>query len=114
MIERAVWMILKGIAFTLVIGASIAVIIWACCSCGKDASAAAYKPAPMYEGRMKFAGSSRAGDEMRAARNVYIWIDTETGICYAAMPEGGMVMLVNHDGSPFVANGWRDYSDSDS
>lgn len=47
-----------------------------------------------YEGRMKYAGSC-------------VWIDTETGVCYLAM-RGGICVMVDHDGKPYVANGWRD------
>lgn len=59
-----------------------------------------------YEGRMKYAGTSRHG-----ANWIRIWIDTETGICYAESAYGGITILVNHDGTPFVANGWRDYTE---
>ena len=71
MIERAVWMILKGIAFTLVIGASIAVIIWACCSCGKKTA----DPPLQYQDRMKLVDKQFNG-------RVRILVDKETGVCY--------------------------------
>lgn len=36
--------------------------------------------------------------------------DRETGIQYLLNTEsGGAVMLVNQDGKPYLANGWRDY-----
>ena len=111
MIGKNVWTIIKSIVHAVVLGATIAMIVCVSSGCSKDTSAAVQKPAPMYEDRMKFAGSSTAGDEIRANRMVYIWIDKETGVCYAAMPEGGMVMLADHDGKPFVANGWRDFAE---
>ena len=48
-----------------------------------------------YEHRMKYAG----GD---------VWIDTETGVCYWTTYKGGTCVMVNQDGTPFIANGWRD------
>ena len=99
MIERVVLMILKGIVYTLAIGACIAVIIWACVACGKEDQ-------PMqYEGRMKFAGWSYAESP---SKQVGVWIDTETGVCYCGA-NGKLTMMVDHDGKPFIANGWRDY-----
>lgn len=41
-----------------------------------------------------------------------VYMDTETGVCYLAIKdaEGNAIcVMVNQDGSPYVANGWRDY-----
>ena len=50
----------------------------------------------MYKGRMKYAGSN-------------IYIDTETGVCY--LQNYGFTVMVNQDGTPYIANGWRDYDE---
>ena len=48
-----------------------------------------------YMNRMKYAGDD-------------IYIDTETGVCY--WKTGSFVtMLVDHNGDPYIANGWRDW-----
>ncbi len=52
-----------------------------------------------YDGRMKIIG----GDTFTT-----IYVDKETGVCYLAARQG-VTLMVNADGSPFVANGWRDY-----
>lgn len=37
--------------------------------------------------------------------------DRETGIQYLMNTyEGGFIMLVDKDGNPYIANGWRDYA----
>lgn len=50
-----------------------------------------------YDNRMKYAGG-------------HVWIDTETGVCYL---EGrtAVTVMVEQDGTPYIANGWRDYGD---
>ena len=42
-----------------------------------------------------------------------IWIDTDTGVCYLHDADGGFVVMVDHTGMPYIANGWRDWSDGD-
>jgi len=39
---------------------------------------------------------------------IYIVMDTETGVCYLHNESGGITPLLNQDGTPYVANGWRD------
>ena len=53
-----------------------------------------------YDNRIKYAG----GDSVHQ-----VLIDTETGICYLKTTYGGVCVMVNQDGTPFIANGWRDY-----
>lgn len=73
-------------------------------SCGKEEQ-------PMqYKGRMKFAGWSYVG---APGKQVGVWIDTETGVCYCGSNEK-LTVMVDHDGKPFVANGWRDYGADDN
>lgn len=55
-----------------------------------------------YDGRMKYAGGNTAYE---------VLIDTETGICYLKTASGGVCVMVNQDGTPYVANGWRDYAE---
>lgn len=38
----------------------------------------------------------------------WVMVDTETGCCYVFGARGGVCQLTNHDGSPYLANGWRD------
>lgn len=52
-----------------------------------------------YDGRMKYAGTSGVAS---------IYIDAETGVCYLGA-NGHYTVMVNQDGTPFIANGWRDY-----
>lgn len=42
-----------------------------------------------------------------------IYIDTETGVCYLHTSYGGLCVMVDRNGNPYIANGWRDYSDGD-
>ena len=53
------------------------------------------RPPKQYENRMKYAGGN-------------VWIDTETGVCYLKVSYSGVCVMVNQDGTPFIANGWRD------
>lgn len=78
-----------------VAGAALAVLILT--GCGKEqAKEEDMAPLP-YEERMQYAGD-------------YIWIDTETGICYWQMnPKGDATILIDREGKPFIANGWRDF-----
>ena len=41
-----------------------------------------------------------------------IFIDTETGVCYLDTDTGVTVML-DHNGKPYIANGWRDWGGDD-
>lgn len=52
-----------------------------------------------YDGRMKTAGKGFDWE---------VLIDTETGVCYLTTYKGGTCVMVNQDGAPFIANGWRD------
>lgn len=38
----------------------------------------------------------------------WIMLDPETGCCYIFGARGGVCQLTNYDGSPYLANGWRD------
>lgn len=64
----------------------------------------------MYQGRMKYAGISSLD---RGSRSGHIWIDTETGVCYIESFNGVFTVMVDREGKPFIANGWRDWSDGD-
>lgn len=52
-----------------------------------------------YDGRMKTVGAGVMWE---------ILVDTETGVCYLRTYKGGPCVMVNQDGTPFIANGWRD------
>lgn len=63
------------------------------CGCGDRAPR-------LYDNRMKIASNGTFHT---------ILIDTETGVCYLTSYKGGTCVMVNQDGTPFIANGWRDY-----
>ena len=42
-----------------------------------------------------------------------IYVDTDTGVCYLRGISGGYCVMVDHNGNPCIANGWRDWSDGD-
>lgn len=42
--------------------------------------------------------------------NYKIYVDTNTGLCYM-MTGKNITVLYDHDGVPYVENGWRDYDD---
>lgn len=98
-ITKIVYMILRGILYIAVIAAAMLFILLAVSGCSRSER----KPL-VYEGRMQFAGISGSSLE--------VWIDTQTGICYLTSPDGIEVM-VDHEGKPFIANGWRDYGAED-
>lgn len=92
--------ILDAVALILVV-ITIIIIVAVCSSCGKEEK-------PMqYINRMQFAGWSYAESP---SKKVGVWIDKETGVCYCGA-NGKLTMMVDHDGKPFVANGWRDYNE---
>jgi len=44
-----------------------------------------------------------------------ILVDTDTGVCYIRNAgAGGFCVMVDHNGNPYIANGWRDWSDGDA
>lgn len=45
---------------------------------------------------------------IKTGEEYWIMVDTETGCCYLFGARGGVVQLTNYDGSPYLANGWRD------
>lgn len=49
--------------------------------------------------------------EMRTietGNDYFIMLDPETGCCYLFSASGGVCQLTKNDGSPYLANGWRD------
>lgn len=85
------------IAFTILF---LLLVVMYLSACGKT------KAPKQYEDRLAFAGWSYVGIP---GKQVGVWIDTETGVCYCGSSEK-LTMMVDHDGKPFVANGWRDFS----
>ena len=39
----------------------------------------------------------------------FIAVDTDTGVEYLGTADGHMTVLIDHEGNPVIANGWRDY-----
>ena len=42
-----------------------------------------------------------------------ILVDTDTGVCYLRTSYGGLCVMVDHTGKPYIANGWRDWGGND-
>ena len=61
-----------------------------------------------YKDRMQYAGCT-IKDGIETA---YIWIDSETGVCYL-QSRTGITVMVDREGKPFIANGWRDWGGDD-
>lgn len=92
--------ILDGVVVMLIVVVLI-IIVAVCSGCGK------IEPPYQYSNRMKYAGASPNSE-----LNLYVWIDTETGVCYVGNGKGStLTVLVDHDGRPYIANGWRDYNE---
>ena len=85
-----------GVLISLFIAASIV-------GCGVE------KEPLQYSGRMKYAGKSID----HGIQGGYLWIDTETGVCDLESNTGVFTVMVDREGKPFIANGWRDWSDGD-
>ena len=45
----------------------------------------------------------------RGMYSVYRIVDMETGVQYLTVNNGGTCVIVDKDGNPYLANGWRDY-----
>lgn len=101
--------LLKILVHALAIGVVILFLMFVamyCNGCEKQSA-----PAPLqYESRLKFAGWSHVG---APGKQVGVWIDTETGVCYCGSNDK-LTMMVDHDGAPYIANGWRDYGADDN
>lgn len=103
-LTRLVYMILRCLAYIALFAVVIIFILFVCAGCGKKT-----KTPYQYENRMKFAGNSDGTFGMS------VWIDTETGVCYAVRngASSSPTVLVDRDGRPFIANGWRDFGAED-
>lgn len=40
-----------------------------------------------------------------------IGVDTQTGVEYLFTSKGNVTVLVDQEGKPYIANGWRDYGE---
>ena len=38
-----------------------------------------------------------------------IAVDTQSGVEYLWTEKGNVITLIDHEGRPYLANGWRDY-----
>lgn len=79
---------ISGRCLGIVASVSLALLVTGC----------GHRAPRQYDGRMKYAGTSGVTS---------IYIDTETGVCYLGA-NGHYTVMVNQDGTPFIANGWRD------
>ena len=107
---KLVYTVLRGILYIGLIAAILLLILLACGGCGNAKTTTANNPR-QYDDRMKLIGRSWSGAKETAVNDIYIWVDTETGVCYIAKYEGGITVMVDRDGKPYVANGWRDYDE---
>lgn len=53
----------------------------------------------------------RVTDDADSYWSIYRIVDTETGVQYISVPNGGTCVIVDRDGKPLIANGWRDYGE---
>ena len=53
----------------------------------------------------------RVTDDGDTFWTIYRIVDTETGVQYISVPNGGTCVIVDRDGKPLIANGWRDYDE---
>ena len=51
--------------------------------------------------------------KIECTANYAILVDTDTGVCYLHTPHGGLCVMVDHNGNPYIANGWRDWGGDD-
>ena len=61
------------------------------------------------------AGCGREDRRLRTVESnssYHIYVDTETGVCYVSQGFG-MTVLLDHNGKPYIANGWRDWGGDD-
>lgn len=54
-------------------------------------------------------GSSKRFNTIESQLSYKVWVDTQTGVEYLMTEYGNVTVLVDKDGNPLLANGWRDY-----
>lgn len=59
-------------------------------------------------GCRKDASTNKRMRKIESGFDYAVIMDTNTGICYLRTGNE-VVVLLDHDGSPYVENGWRDY-----
>lgn len=88
---------MKRLCFSIALNVVLLCIVIVLCGAVFESEEVSARSPQLYVNRMKYVGSS-------------IYVDTETGICYLH-GSGAYTLMLDHDGMPFVANGWRDYDD---
>ena len=53
----------------------------------------------------------RVTDDDGSRYRIYRIVDTDTGVQYLSVPNGGTCVIVDRDGKPLIATGWRDYGE---
>lgn len=61
------------------------------------------------EGLFFYEGSSERFKTIESQFSYSVCIDTQTGVEYLVTNHGNITVLVDKDGKPYLANGWRDY-----
>lgn len=56
-----------------------------------------------------YEGSSSRFNTIESQFSYTVWVDTQTGVEYLMTNHGNVTVLVDKDGKPLLANGWRDY-----
>lgn len=62
-----------------------------------------------YESPFFYEGSSGRFNVIESQPSYTIAVDTQTGVEYLMTKYGKVTVLVDKDGKPLLANGWRDY-----
>lgn len=89
----------KTIAGIIGILAIILIVLLIISGCGKA------EPAPYYF----YEGESPRFTVIERGTDYTIAVDTQTGVEYLWTQKGNVTTLINHEGKPYLANGWRDY-----
>lgn len=89
----------KTIAGIIGILAIILIVLLIISGCGKA------EPAPYYF----YEGESPRFTVIERGTDYAITVDTQTGVEYLMTNHGNVTVLVDKDGKPLLANGWRDY-----
>ena len=87
----------KTIAGIIGILAIILIVLLIISGCGKA------EPAPFF-----YEGGSPRFTVIERGTDYTIAVDTQTGVEYLWTQKGNVTVLISHEGTPYLANGWRD------
>lgn len=87
----------KRIAAIIAVLAIILLVLLIIAGCGKTDKKYYF----MEDGSPRFTVIERGGDYTIA-------VDTQTGVEYLWTAKGNVITLIDHEGRPYLGNGWRD------